>query len=299
MNEPTPGRAFRMTDTRESTPSVVERTRSISTGAGVVGIHFFKNTAAFVLSEDAVLLAPLGGEPQRIDVHGGAILATAADDGRIITGGDDGKVVALTADGNTETLATDPKRRWIDRVALGPDRAVAWSAGKQAFVRSGKDTERMLELPSTVGALAFAPKGFRLAIAHYNGATLWFPNAKAEPERLEWKGSHLGATVSPDGRFLVTAMQEAATARLAARRPQGHAHAGLQRARPVARLDRRRQMARDLGLAAAHPLAVPGQGRPDGQDAEDAGAGRRGSLRRRLPPQGRRSPRSAMPTASC
>ena len=28
------------------------------------------------------------------------------------------------------------------------------------------------------------------------------------PEKLEWKGSHLGATVSPDGRFLVTTMQE-------------------------------------------------------------------------------------------
>ena len=52
------------------------------------------------------------------------------------------------------------------------------------------------------------PKGFRLAIAHYNGATLWFPNAKAAPETLEWKGSHRGVTVSPDGRFLVTSMQE-------------------------------------------------------------------------------------------
>jgi WD40 repeat protein len=38
---------------------------------------------------------------------------------------------------------------------------------------------------------------------------LWFPNAAgAEPERLEWKGSHLGVSVSPDGRFLVTTMQE-------------------------------------------------------------------------------------------
>src|SRR2546422_3467449 len=61
---------------------------------------------------------------------------------------------------------------------------------------------------ATVGALAFLPKGFRLAIAHCNGATLWFPNAKAEPETLAWKGSHLGASVSPDGRFLVPAMQE-------------------------------------------------------------------------------------------
>src|SRR3954467_13425438 len=98
-----------MTDTRESTPSVVERTRSISTGAGVVGIHFFKNAAAFVLSEEAELLAPLVGEPQRIDVHRGAVLATAADGARIITSGDDGKVVALGADEKAETLASAPK----------------------------------------------------------------------------------------------------------------------------------------------------------------------------------------------
>jgi WD40 repeat protein len=39
--------------------------------------------------------------------------------------------------------------------------------------------------------------------------TLWFPNAtEAPPERLEWKGSHLDVTFSPDGRYLVTAMQE-------------------------------------------------------------------------------------------
>jgi WD40 repeat protein len=52
------------------------------------------------------------------------------------------------------------------------------------------------------------PKGFRLAIAHYNGATLWFPNTGAQPEWLEWKGSHLGITISPDGKFLITSMQE-------------------------------------------------------------------------------------------
>jgi WD40 repeat protein len=74
----------------------------------------------------------------------------------------------------------------------------------------GKKSERSLEVNSTAGGLAFAPKGFRLAIAHYNGATLWFPNTDANPEKLEWKGSHLGAMFSPDGRFLVTSMQESA-----------------------------------------------------------------------------------------
>ena len=53
-----------------------------------------------------------------------------------------------------------------------------------------------------------APVLLRLAIAHYNGVTLWFPNVEASPERLEWKGSHVDVTFSPDGRYLVTAMQE-------------------------------------------------------------------------------------------
>ena len=84
------------------------------------------------------------------------------------------------------------------------------SPGPPARRRSCRAKElREFEAPSTVGGLAFLPKGFRLAVAHYNGASLWFPNApQATPEKLEWKGSHLGATVSPDGRFLVTTMQE-------------------------------------------------------------------------------------------
>ena len=196
-----------MTDTRSETASVVERTHPVAAGGPVIAAHFLGRTAAFVLGEEALLLVEPKGEPRRIDVHGGAILATAADGERVVSGGDDGKVVATDAKGEIRTIATDKKRRWIDHVALGPDGAVAWSAGKTAFAQ-GKEL-REFEAPSTPGGLAFLPKGFRLAIAHYNGATLWFPNApQTEPEKLEWKGSHLGATVSPDGRFLVTSMQE-------------------------------------------------------------------------------------------
>jgi WD40 repeat protein len=119
-------------------------------------------------------------------------------------------VVALNAEGAVTVLVTDPKRRWIDNVALHADGAVAWSAGKTAFVRSGKNEDKSLDVPSTVGGLAFAPKGLRLAVAHYNGVTLWFPNMAAQPEFLGWTGSHLGVTFSADNKFLVTAMHEAA-----------------------------------------------------------------------------------------
>jgi WD40 repeat protein len=195
-----------MTDPRADTASIADRAHPVAAGAPVVAAHFLGRTAVLVLGDEAMLFVEPKGEPRRVTVHDGAILATAADNERIVSGGDDGKVVATDAKGETRALAADPKHRWIDHVAIGPDGAVAWSAGKIAFVQ-GKEL-RELEAPSTVGALAFLPKGFRLAIAHYNGATLWFPNAAAAPEFLEWKGSHLAASVSPDGRFLVTAMQE-------------------------------------------------------------------------------------------
>src|ERR1700722_12969275 len=195
-----------MTDTPSDTVSVVDRTRPVTAGGAVVGAHFLGRTAAFVLAEESLVFAEPDGELRRMAVHDGAILTSVADGTRVISGGDDGKVVA-TDIGASRVLATDPKDRWIDHAALGPDGAVAWSAGRTTFVQ-GKEL-RQFEAPSTVGGLAFLPKGFRLAVAHYNGASLWFPNApKADPEKLEWKGSHLGVTVSPDGRFLVTTMQE-------------------------------------------------------------------------------------------
>jgi WD40 repeat protein len=197
-----------MTQSSPDTASVVERTRHCRADAAIVAVHFLGRCAVFVLGEEALLLVS-DGEPRRVAIHGGAILSSAADSERVVTGGDDGKVVATDAAGASTSVATDARHRWIDHVARGPGGAVAWSAGKQAFVRSGKGAEHTFEAPSTVGALAFSPKGFRLAIAHYNGATLWFPNAaQAAPETLAWKGSHLAATFSPDGRFLITAMQE-------------------------------------------------------------------------------------------
>lgn len=197
-----------MTDTRGPIPSVADRVKPVAAGGPVVAAHFLKDRAVFALGEEALLLVAPDGAEQRVAVHGGGILAIASDGARILTGGDDGKVVATSVKGESETIATDAKHRWIDRVALGPD-AIAWAAGKQACVRTARGEFKSLNLPSSVGGLAFSPKGLRVAIAHYGGVTLWFPNAQATPETFAWKGSHLDVMFSVDGRFLVTAMQEA------------------------------------------------------------------------------------------
>jgi WD40 repeat protein len=193
-----------------SIASVTDRVRPLAVGMPATSAHFLGDVAVFIGAEENAALADAAGEITTVALHGGAILCAASDGKRIVTGGDDGKVVALDAKGAVTVLATDPKRRWIDNVALHTDGTVAWSAGKTAFVRSSKGDEKSFEAPSTVGGLAFAPKGLRVAVAHYNGVTLWFPNMAAKPEFLEWAGSHLAVTFSPDNKFLVTAMHESA-----------------------------------------------------------------------------------------
>jgi len=194
-----------------SVASVTDRVRPFDIGAPVAAAYFLGDTAAFVGAEEAVTFASADGALKKIEVAFGGILCSTADSRRILLGSDDGKLTALDAKGEPQVLATDAKRRWIDNVALHADGGIAWSAGKTAFVQQPKGEPRTLDVASTVGGLAFAPKGFRLAVAHYNGVTMWFPNmAASKPEFLEWKGSHLGVTFSPDGRFLVTTMHESA-----------------------------------------------------------------------------------------
>jgi WD40 repeat protein len=190
--------------------SVTDKVKIVSLGMPVAAVHYLGDRAAFVGTEESVALVDTEAAMTKVEVTNGGILSAVADDARILMGCDNGKVVALDKAGAVNVLATDPKRRWIDNVALHSDGTVAWSVGKTAFVRAPKGEEKSLEVPSTVGGLAFAPKGLRLAIAHYNGATLWFPNMTAQPEFLGWAGSHLGVTFSPDNKFLVTSMHEPA-----------------------------------------------------------------------------------------
>lgn len=188
--------------------SLTDKVQPFAVPGEIVAAAFLGATPAWVTGDGRIVLQ--GPEPVTVEAHRGVVLASAGDGRRLVTGGDDGRVVETTAGGATRVLA-EHKGRWIDRVALGPDGAVAYSAGKTAYLLSAKGETRSFEAPSTVGGLAFAPKGLRLAIAHYGGVTLWFPNAQgAKPEVLGWKGSHLGVIFSPDGRFVVSTMQEAA-----------------------------------------------------------------------------------------
>lgn len=148
-----------------------------------------------------------------VSAHEGAILCACVHPSGegLITGGDDGRVVWSTSGGAVE-IAKVPGR-WIDALdASAASGLIAFVAGKDLHVRDVADSAfaRTFSHERSVAAVAFDPKGRRIAAATYNGAALWYARiADQKPALLKWAGSHIGLAYSPDGKFLVSSMQEA------------------------------------------------------------------------------------------
>jgi WD40 repeat protein len=161
----------------------------------------------FALGDGTIRFA--GGETA--PAHEGVVLCAAVHPSGegVITGGDDGRVVWARPGGVTQIAKV---RGWIDAIDASPESGlIAFSAGREAHVRDVKDEgfARVFAHERTVAALAFDPKGRRIATASYGGAFLWYARiAEQKPQALRWAGSHIAAAWSPDGRFLVSAMQE-------------------------------------------------------------------------------------------
>lgn len=171
-----------------------------------VATHFLGEVPLFASA--AGTIHRLDGGEKVTEAHEG--LLTCIRDpysATLLTGGEDGKVLRIAHDGSVTQLAEAP-RKWINVVAGGPQGAVAYAHGRTSFVRLSDGTTREFPEERTVEGVAFARKGLRIAVARYNGVTLHWVGTNGAPVGLDWKGAHTGVTFSPDGRFLVTTMQE-------------------------------------------------------------------------------------------
>lgn len=187
-------------------------------GAWVIGLAFARDGAAcgFALGDGTLRIArpaALSADWASAAAHDGGCLALTPDgaDG-FLTGGDDGRLVRTGPDGTAAELHRFGTMKWVEHVASHEGGLRACSVGRALHLFDGRGRAlKTLAHPSAVGGIAFDAKGKRVAASHYNGASLWFVQAKEDnPRVLEWKGSHAAIAISPDGTHVVTAMQEAA-----------------------------------------------------------------------------------------
>jgi len=187
--------------------------RRLAFGAPVSAVEWIGGNAWFALGDGRVEVMAGDGSGRSIRAHDGAILcAVAHPDGRsMLTGGDDGLVLRTDPSGGTVAIARFD-RKWVDHLAASRRSGMIVAAvGKEAVVwtKAGAQASHRFILPSTIGALAFDAKGKRLCAAHYGGATLFYAgSADSTPVALKWGGSHIGCTIDPMGRFVVTSVQE-------------------------------------------------------------------------------------------
>lgn len=172
----------------------------------VLGAFFLGDVPFFAASNGEIHRLDMGHKT--VEAHHGLLTAVADPaTNSIITGGEDGKVNRILADGSVKPVADIP-RKWITAVAAGPSGATAYVSGKTATVVTSDGKSRDFTEARTIEGIAFAPKGLRIGVSRYNGVTLHWAGTNGAPVDLEWKGAHTLVTFSPDGRFLVTAMQE-------------------------------------------------------------------------------------------
>jgi WD40 repeat protein len=192
------------------TARVYEAGARLALGAGATSVHWIGDEALFALGDGAVIAAAQAGQTKRIQAHEGAILSAALHPNRacLVTGGDDGQLNTVSSAGDITLVASLGK--WVDHVVTHAAlNLIVAGVGREAVVfRDGKEAHRFAHA-STVGGLALDAKGRRLAATHYGGATLRYVlTGDDQGSALNWAGSHLAVTISPEADYVITAMQE-------------------------------------------------------------------------------------------
>jgi len=164
--------------------------------------------AAFALGDGTIRFE----DGAMVEAHDGASLSAClhpTGEG-VLSSGDDGRLVWARPAGATE-LAKVPGR-WLDCVAASAEsKLIAFSAGRELHLLDAADPafSRVFQHEKSISEVAFDPKGRRVAAASYGGVWLWYARiADQKPAVLKWAGSHVAIAWSPDGKFLISGMQE-------------------------------------------------------------------------------------------
>ena len=153
------------------------------------------------------------GGPKVTSTHNGLLAATPTGDrSAILTGGEDGRVCRTGKCGTSVELASVP-RKWITTGASGYAGAFAFGSGRTVWLHEGAGAMRVLQHPSAVEDIAFAPDGILYVLQiSKNGIPVFNPGALIQilpdgtrteivPGQLRSPG---GIAIGEDGALYVT-----------------------------------------------------------------------------------------------
>jgi WD40 repeat protein len=165
--------------------------------------------AFFALGDGTVRLED--GSSHAAHEDGAVLCACVHPSGEgVLTGGDDGRLTWTRASGAEELAQL--RGKWIESVAASPEsKLIAFASGRELHVRDTADPgfARAFQHDKAIADVTFEPKGRRIAAATYGGVWLWYARiGDQKPAVLKWAGSHVAAAWSPDGKFVMSSMQD-------------------------------------------------------------------------------------------
>ncbi len=186
-------------------------------GAPINGLVWLNDTVAAACGDGSLHLARAGmDKPAKIEVSDAPLLALITTPEGFVTADESGNIHLTTVEGETRLLAAT-KYMFLENIVYYPKRNTIYAATGKKITAISLNTQHPTlntlphAVPSTAAGLALSPIGPRLAVSHYGGVTIMALDNPSNPPRiLNWKGSHLGLTYSPDGKWLISSMQEQA-----------------------------------------------------------------------------------------
>lgn len=160
-----------------------------------------------------IIEAASGKTMHRLSGHGfGSMQAAWSADGqRLASVGQDGKLRLWDPQSGKENSALDAGAAWVERLAWSPrGNYLATAAGRR--LRLWDAEGRLLQdwplQNATIADIAWNPRQNVLASCGYNGLTFWSPDSPEPTRRLDWKGSMLVLSWSPDAKYIATGNQD-------------------------------------------------------------------------------------------
>ncbi|HEX3852997.1 MAG TPA: WD40 repeat domain-containing protein [Polyangiaceae bacterium] len=157
--------------------------------------------------------ADAGRELFRSKAHAGGVLAVAIspDATQFATCGQEPSAKIWRSTGELLCELPGGGAPWVEHVAWAPvGGRVATAAGRRVRLWSaaGAPLVETEPLDSTVSGLAFRRDGTALAAIAYGGVHIWPFVPGAKPRRLEWKGSLISLSWSPNAKVIACGSQD-------------------------------------------------------------------------------------------